>query len=344
MGRGVGLGVLVALVGLLVALPAATVAGPHPVPPTQVSPYTAFPTPIQHVVVVYLENAEASTVLASGLFEEGLYDSYAHAPNAFSICHPSEPNYLAGTSGSPHGRCGTDAYTQISATNIGDLLETKNRSWAGYMESMPSPCDLSNAYPYAVKHNPFVFYRDIVTNSSRCRSHDLPLSSWNASVAKGTIPSYSFITPNLRHDGHDTSVAFADRWLKGWLTPLLSSRWYAHTVFFVTYDEGTSNRGANGTTGGGHIYLATVSPFTSVGASVRTNVTLVNLLTTTEWLLGLGQLGRSDNWSAHPPMTALFDFPPTAGASPPNPLALSSAGGLWAVPGVPRGPELQGRA
>ncbi|MCI4318969.1 MAG: alkaline phosphatase family protein [Thermoplasmata archaeon] len=266
-----------------------------------------FASSIHHVVLVLLENAEASTVLKHGPYEESLSDNYAYASLDYAICHPSAPNYLALTSGGTFTQCGSDAHHLYSGSNIGDLLAAKKESWASFSQSMPKACDTTDSYPYAVKHNPLVFYSDIQKNKSRCDAHDLTWASWTADVKAGSIPNFAFITPNLKNDGHDTGVAYADTWLKGWLTPLLKTTWARNTVFLITYDEGSTNAGY-GHFAGGHVFLVAVSPYSPVAGLIASNSSHYSVLTTIEWLLGLGSNGRNDKASLNPPLQEMFSF------------------------------------
>jgi hypothetical protein len=280
-----------------------------------------FPTPIHHVVTVFLENEEASSVWSAGPYETSLADKYAYATEDYAVTHPSEPNYLAITGGSVFNRSGTDAYTVIPNESIADLLELRGESWGEFAQSMPHPCDATDAYPYMVKHNPFVFYQDIVTNVSRCDAHVVNFSAWNADVASGNIPNYAFITPNMLNDGHDTSTSYADAWLESWLQPLLSKPFAASTLFIVTYDEGATNEGytvGNTTLGGGNVFSVFVSPYTLHSGPYAPPVSHYNVMTTTEWLLGIGSLGNNDSVVTFPPMTGMFHFP-----SPVHPPALA---------------------
>ncbi|HEV2317762.1 MAG TPA: alkaline phosphatase family protein [Thermoplasmata archaeon] len=317
------LGLLVVAVGAGTGVPG--IPSIHPAPersplrPVSAWP-PAFPTPIRHVFVVMLENAARSTVVASGPFEDYLAQKYASAGKFYATCHPSAPNYLAITSGAPW-QCGSDAYTTYRTENLGDLAQRAGLSWAGFEESMPIPCDTNNTYPYAVKHNPLVYYADVVGNTSECRAHDVPFTNWTADVTSGAIPNFALFTPNLTDDGHDTNVTFADRWLHGWLTPLVNDSFFQSSVFFIVYDESASSDGSgfNGTSGG-HVYLSAVSPFARAGYNLTSSVGDYDLLTTCEWLLGLGSTGQNDSWNAWPPMRSLFSFTNTT-----SPLTLVAA-------------------
>lgn len=316
--RQLGLGLLTAAIGLLVAtgfvsaLPALDPGAAGAQASGSGGSGTWFPTPIHHVVTILLENEEASSVFEAGPYETYLAEHYTYTAEDYAVCHPSEPNYLALTGGSTFGRCGTDAYTVIDNESIADLIQLRGLSWGEFAESMPVPCDTHNAYPYMVKHNPFVFYQDIVNNSARCDSHVVNFTAWNADVAANTVPNYAFITPNMLNDGHDTSVSYADAWLSGWLAPLLKQPFAKSTLFIVTYDEGATNNGysvGNTSLWGGQIFTVFVSPYTRDGGLYAPPVSHYNVLTTTEWLLGIGSLGNNDSVVDFPPMITAFHFP-----------------------------------
>ena len=284
----------------------------HPTPLGVTTPSTggSFPTPIRHVFIVMLENSAAYNSLAQGPYERYLANKYAYADHYYAVCHPSAPNYLALTSGNAW-QCGTDAYNVYNVTNVGTLLNQANRSWSEFAQSMPYPCDTTNTGAYFVKHDPFVYYRDIVTNPSMCDAHVQNFTAWSNDVADATIPNFGFITPNITSDGHDTSVAFADAWLKSWLSPLVNDSFFKTSVFFITDDESAFNdtSGYNGTAGG-NVYLAAVSPYARNGSLFSPNSSHYNLLATTEWLLGLSNCGQNDSNPGFPAMKGLFKFPP----------------------------------
>src|SRR5438105_935267 len=104
------------------------------------------------------------------------------------------------------------------------VLLSAGLRWKAYMESMPSACLTTDSYPYAVKHNPFVYYNDIRTNASRCQSHVVPFTQLSTDLqSASTTPSYSWITPNMCNDMHDCSIATGDAWLSSHLPAILTS-------------------------------------------------------------------------------------------------------------------------
>jgi hypothetical protein len=271
-----------------------------------------------------MENQARSTVLAQGPFEAYLARHFAQASHYYGVCHPSAPNYLSATSGDPL-QCGTDTYQVYTTTNIVSLLTNSGVSnWTGYMQSMPAACDASNAGDYVVHHDPFLFYQNVVGNRSYCDQHVVNLSNLNASIASGTVPAFAWITPNNIDNSANSSVATADKWLKGFLSPLMNDSFFRSSAFFLTYDESqkTDSSGYNGTSGG-NVYFAAISPYARSGYLDTANASHYNLLSTVEWLLGLGSTGHHDGTPQFPALRSLFNF---TSSSPPPPTRYAISG------------------
>jgi hypothetical protein len=304
-------------------------SGPPPPPPPPAPPPPAPPpagSPVQHVFLIFMENEGRAGVLANGSFERYLLTRYATAPNYYAVTHPSAPNYLTATAGSYFGQNGSDAWHLWNGTNLADSIErvygASPTTWSAFAQSMPRPCDTSNAYPYAVRHYPWVYYADIVDNPARCDAHDLSFTAWTADLAHGTIPRFGWFSPNLLDDGHDTGPAYGDAWLRTFLSPLLNASWFRSSVWFVCYDEAVGSTAGFAGARGGNVYFAAVSPYSPASRTIATDVSHYNLLTTVEWLLRVPSTGHNDS-AANPPMTALFTFGTTNGSAPARP----SAGG-----------------
>jgi phosphatidylinositol-3-phosphatase len=280
-------------------------------------PTASFPTAIQHVFVILEENEARSTVIAKAPFMASLASEYSSPVNFYAVCHPSAPNYLAITGGLTH-QCGTDHYQVYSDTNLADLVTAKGLTWMDYQESMPTPCDTHSNALYDVSHNPFIYYSDVVKQSSLCDSHVVPLSDFNPS---STPANFVWVTPNMKDDGHQTDVVYADNWLKSWLTPLMSEPWFASSVFLIDFDEGAGSTVREGysvggitlgfcghmTVCGGPVYLTAVSPLSKGVGEYTPDATQYSVLSTIEWLLGLGSTGTGyDGTSNFPAMTGLF--------------------------------------
>jgi len=292
--------------------------------------YFCFATPIHHIVEIVMENLPAVNVWQAGPFEVYLATHYGYSNHSYGACHPSEPNYFALTMAFTNHECNNGTTAMAIGSNGGvrsgvdlpDLLEARGLTWGAFEESMPAPCDAQSTFLYDLGHNPFVRMMDVFGNKSRCDSHVLNFTSWNADVNSSTIPNFSFIVPNILDDGHNTEISWGDHWLHDFLTPLLNDSWAKSTLFIVTYDEGepgpvgVPSGYCSGTFGqtcvsGGQVYTAFVSPYTLGAGNYTSNVTHYNTLTTIEWLFSLHDTGHFDDPSKwFPPEFGLFNWTP----------------------------------
>ena len=297
----------------------------------------AFKGLIQHVVVITMESYDLSQIISTAApYQHYLLNTYGNATNYYSECHGSYPNYVGETSGW-YAPCGSTPVPASNVSNIGDTLQAHNLTWMGYFEGMSVPCDTSNGGSYVTGHNPFLVYKDIVDDKSRCDAHIVNSAAFNQSIANGTLPTYSYYIPNDYDDCHSplsgqpasTELPFCDAWLKAFLAPILNSTssavqaLLAHTVIFITYDEGPGNLFYGYATGGivnpyclnetgnpltvcgGHITLTTISPY-SRGTRYLANATDFSELSTVEYLLDIPSDGGYDGSPYFPAMTCLF--------------------------------------
>jgi phosphatidylinositol-3-phosphatase len=211
------------------ASPTATLTNTAPPPPTA----TFTPTPdlglIKHIFVVMMENHSYEDIWgsASAPYINSLGSQYARATNYHAVLHPSLPNYIAFFSGSNYGittDCSPSSSCHVNAPHLGDRLDAKGLSWKVYMEAMPAPCYLVNDSPYAVRHNPLVYFDNIRNDPLRCAAHDVLYSALPTDLlTAATTPNFAFIAPDVCHDMHDCSISQGDDWLKANLPPILSS-------------------------------------------------------------------------------------------------------------------------
>ncbi|KAF9301339.1 hypothetical protein BG003_002855, partial [Podila horticola] len=164
--------------------------------------------------------------------------------NYHAITHPSQPNYISMISGSTQG-CKDDEDHNFKSQNLIDLLEPKGISWKAYQEDYPGDCylgDSSNKL-YRRKHNPFISFTDIATNPARC-AKIVNASELDTDLANDALPQFSFFTPNMDNDGHDTSVcpSFAADWLESFIEDKLNNpAFMTNTAILVTFDEDDSH-------------------------------------------------------------------------------------------------------
>jgi hypothetical protein len=226
-----------------------------------------------------------------------------------------------------------------SVKTLADQLDAKGLSWKGYMEDMgntpgkPSTCrhpalgtqdDTQQAEAgdqYAARHNPFVYFHSII-DSPVCAQRDVPLQQLPPDLAsRRTVPTYSFITPNLCHDGHDTPCAdgqpggmqSADVFLRRWVPAIVASPAYREGgMVVVIFDEAEAvpgdgdaracceqpqfpntpnNGGPLPGRGGGRVGAVVLSPFVRAGSVSTTPYNHFSMLRSMEDLYGLAHLG-----------------------------------------------------
>lgn len=201
-----------------------------------------------HIFTIFMENHSYNEIIGNSQapYINGLASQYGLATNYFGVSHPSLPNYLAPTGGSTFGVT-TDCTTCFqNAPNIAvDRVEASGRTWKGYMESMPSPCFVGDASPYAQKHDPFIYYNDIRLNSTECNKV-VPYTALASDLGStATTPNYAWITPNLINDMHDGTIAQGDTWLSQNVPTILNSPAFTtqNSLLVITWDEddGTQN-------------------------------------------------------------------------------------------------------
>jgi len=247
---------------------------------------------VTHVIWIWMENKSYDGIIgntASAPFENQLAASCGLATNYVGVAHPSLPNYIAATSGGTQG-VSDDLGPAIHPLDAMSLF-AQVPTWKTYAESMPANCQLTNSYPYAVKHNPAAYYTRVRSN---CAVNDVPMGSTTqgalaSDLAADTLPAFSLLIPDMCSDTHDCSVTTGDQWLEARVGQIVASPAYrsGRTAIFVTWDEDDYTQ-AN------RIPMIVVSPYTAPGTRSDTAFDHYSLLRTTEELLGAPSfLGRA---------------------------------------------------
>ena len=101
------------------------------------------------------------------------------------------------------------------------------------------------------------------------------------------------VVPNLINDMHDGSIRQGDAFLRAFVPQITGSAAFrAGGVLFITFDEGTSSRGAQGDRGG-HVATLMISAKVTRGYRYRAYADHWSLLRTTERILGLPCLANA---------------------------------------------------
>jgi phosphatidylinositol-3-phosphatase len=234
-----------------------------------------------------------------------------------------------------------------------DQLDAAGLTWHGYMEDMgdtlgrePAHCgepafmstsagprdvtqSASAGDQYAARHNPFIYFHSLVDRGA-CHANVLPLgpadaTSPDAMLAAdlanvGTTSNFTFISPDLCHDGHDATcannnepggIAGIDDFLKTWIPLIEASPAYQQDgLIVVTTDESEWNQSEQDSTsccgeqvgpdtplpgitgvGGGRTGAFVMGRCVAAGATVGTDYNHYSLLRTLEDLFGMSSGG-----------------------------------------------------
>jgi acid phosphatase len=185
-----------------------------------------------HVVVVMMENHALDEVVGSpsAPFLNGLASRGATFTHFYAITHPSEPNYLALLSGSTQGLSSDACPVRYHAANLARSLLTAGKTFTGYAEDLPrSGFTGCSSGTYARKHCPWVNFTNLPNRVSQ------PMTSFPSDYA--SLPTVSFVIPNLQHDMHDGTVAQADTWQRQHLSGYVSWAHAHNSLLVITADE-----------------------------------------------------------------------------------------------------------
>ncbi|HEX5416697.1 MAG TPA: alkaline phosphatase family protein [Chloroflexota bacterium] len=287
-------------------------------PPAQATPRLAGTAGrwFTHAFIVVEENHEYDQIIGSpdAPYINKLASQYGLATNYYAVTHPSLPNYLALISGSTQGITNDCPDCSVNAPNLVDELARRGISWKAYLESMPRPCynygnagsplDAMSGDFYVRRHDPFLYFQDISSNPSRC-DRVVPFEQLATDLHNNAVPDFVWITPNLANDMHNGSVKAGDDWLAAQVPAILrSAAWRDNGVLFITWDEGTTNAGCCGVSGGGRVPLLVITPNQGPRRS-STPYTHYSLLRTLEESWGLALLGHSGDADTRPVLDLL---------------------------------------
>jgi phosphatidylinositol-3-phosphatase len=289
--------------------------------------------PFNYVVVIVMENQGLGDIIHNPVtpFLNQLASSSSLATNYTAINHPSLPNYLSLVSGQDFGSWSkTDCNpspgcTAGGAPNIVDSLENRGLSWKAYMEDYPSSCG-SHCSPgncfvgdtgtgqYAARHDPFVYFDDIVNSTSRC-SRIVPANSSGRGApddlflsdlaSPSTASNLMWLTPNLCNDMHDCPSSTGDTYLSQVVPNILNSTLFTHqrAALFITFDEGNGFCPLNGSSED-CVYAVWAGPVVRTNFQSANHYSHYSFLKTLETNWRLPSLTSNDGSAT--PMTEFF--------------------------------------
>ncbi|MGD0470045.1 MAG: alkaline phosphatase family protein [Terriglobales bacterium] len=199
-----------------------------------------------HIVIVIEENKDYRQIIndpAAPYINGTLRAQGASFTRMYAEEHHSEGDYFWLFSGSNQNAGFTDRVpTKCSTTSsLGEQLIRAGRSFKGYSEDLPAIGFVeSSKGNYARKHVPWITFCNLpsgktVADSSNLRfKEDFP-SDYNS------LPTVSFVIPNLVNDMHNGSAPFSiaagDLWLREHLDGYYNWAKEHNSLLILTFDE-----------------------------------------------------------------------------------------------------------
>ena len=212
------------------------------------------------VLIIALENVDYERALQDPNLA-ALAARGASFTNFHALFHPSYPNYLAMIAGSDFGIHRRGSYLgdkQVNFPNdsehktIADRLIAAGLDFKQYAEELPvgnCPWDISGQHVaekrgnYARRHVPFLSFREI--QEKYCdrviRVDSGKSDNYFVQDARKGLVAYSFYTPNMNHDGHDTTAEVAGAWVRKFLDETFPENLRKGTLVVITFDESGGN-------------------------------------------------------------------------------------------------------
>jgi hypothetical protein len=315
---------LLAAIVLMAARPLSAHANNHP----NIMSY-------QHVFVIMMENTSYTSLIgnSNAPWINSAATTYGLAANYTGVTHPSQPNYIAATSGSTNG-VSDDSTVAINVPNIVDQLEAKGKTWKAYMQSIFAGGNTDKLAAsagdqlYERKHNPFVSYLDVQNNPARM-ANIVDFSQLHTDLVNKTVPDYVWISPDQCNDMHGRTsfdptdpcsetqvqslITAGDNFLKTTVNDITSSAaWTGNSILFIAWDESdypfSDTSGccdAVQGSGGGHVVTLVISHGNTTARTSNVAYNHYSMLATIENGWQLGCLGFTCDTANVPPMSDL---------------------------------------
>lgn len=246
-----------------------------------------------HIVVVMEENHSYDDIIGDtndAPYINSLAGQGALMTSSFGVSHPSEPNYMAIFGGDTFGLTGDSCpVNEGNTANLGSELLAAGNTFAGYSEGLPSTGSTKcTSGSYARKHSPWANFSN-VPSADQKQFSAFP-TDYN------TLPTVSFVIPNLDDDMHDGTIAQGDSWLQNNLSNYATWAQQNNSLLVVTWDEDDYTE-------------SNQIPTIFVGAHVQPGqysetINHYNVLATLEQAYGLPLAGQS---STAAPITDIWD-------------------------------------
>jgi hypothetical protein len=144
----------------------------------------------------------------------------------------------------------------FKTANLGEQLINKGLSFKGYAESLPKigfTGEQASAGLYARKHVPWISFASVPNGTTAAKSSNLRFADFPSNPSQyDTLPTVSFVIPNLDNDMHNgpitESIPAGDRWLQKNIDPYYQWAKNHNSLLILTFDENNDKRNYRGLT------------------------------------------------------------------------------------------------
>lgn len=266
-----------------------------------VTPTAAPGTHITKVLVFVLENHSLTQMEQQLPYTFGVAKQYGYATHYTAITHPSLPNYLAISGGQTAGVTNDldPSMVPVNGASVFGQAIAAGKTAGVYADAMKSNCETVNDGSYAVRHNPWTYYR---AERAECQKYDVPLAALPAAISGGTLPNVGMVVPDTCNDAHSCPLGTADAWMKIWLPRVMAGPdWTSGSLaIIVTADEDYKNLPGNSV-------LTTVAYRGETPQVVSTPLTHYSLTRLYEDVAGAPYLAQA---ATAPSLSKAFGFTP----------------------------------
>ncbi|HEY7581575.1 MAG TPA: alkaline phosphatase family protein, partial [Acetobacteraceae bacterium] len=178
-----------------------------------------------HIVVVMEENHNYDEIIgnsAQAPYLNFLAGNGASLTNYTALTHPSQPNYFALYAGSTFGTTDDNPHSEPDPT-LATILAASGRSFVGYVESPGSDFN----------HDPWVSFPE----GGSVQQDFSAFSAGNFA----SLPTVSFVIPNVDDDMHNGTIQQGDTWLQNNISAYAQWALSNNSLLIVTWDENDDN-------------------------------------------------------------------------------------------------------
>ena len=296
---------------------------PPPAPPT---PPASNVLPLDHVIMVYMENHGVGDIVGSpnAPYINSLINAYGYASNYYALTHPSDPNYYPILGGSDFGinyNCSADCFDKPNLAD--EIMATPGLDWAAYQVG-------GGGYSTPTDRTPFLAFHDIYTNAGVVNSHIFDISQmatdfnnpdpstvanfvWFAADEATNMEGPISTIPGLAHFAlsqlttHQYNVAAGDQFIQQQMSVIFDSvLWNSNepTAVFLTFDEDYNNISFGIGNEGNHVVMVVIPNQAAIDAGMRGGAFVAtgyynhySLQRTIEDALGLAPLTKNDEYA-----------------------------------------------